>query len=342
MLFNTIFKKKIPIPSNDLPLTLISLKNWILIKVHGADVIQYLHNQFTCDIKNLDKNQYSFAAYCNNKGKMISNMYVFSNKNQEIAFILPMNIHKQQISIMKKYAAFSNIIINPDYNTTLLGIAGGNSKKYLNIFFDTLPNQTYTIVRYPDVILLYFNSPIERFLLVIQNKLLLTNLLNKAQLFSIQYSDHHQWIALDIESGYPYISNKTTEMFFPQSANMDILQGINFKKGCYLGQELIARIQYHKLNKQSLYQLSGNLDWNKITQLPTEGDIIELEIHNQCWKNIGTILQSCTMKNNQIWIQAILNKSIETHKELRIRILKTYDNINTYINLYTIKITRTI
>lgn len=344
MLLNTTCKKK---PYNtsdkDLPLTLVSLKNWILIRVSGSDSIKYLHNQFTCDIKNLNKNKYSFSAHCNNKGKMISNMYVLLDKDQEIIFIEPINIYKKQISIMEKYAKFSNVTIRPDHNTALIGVTGINAKQYLNMFFDILPNKTDTVVRYSDVILLYFHLPIERFLLIIHNKLLLTDLLNKSQPFSIQYDNYHQWVLLDIAAGYPYISDKTSEIFFPQSANLDILQGINFNKGCYLGQEMIAKIQYHKLNKQSLYQLSGNINWNKTHPCLKPGDYLELYINNnQSWKNIGTILQACPTNNNKIWIQAILNNKIEKYDKIHIRILKIYNNINLYININKIKINKYI
>lgn len=334
MSYKNIFNKKISLSSIELPLTLIYLKNWILIKVSGKDSTQYLHNQFTCDIKNLEKNQYSFAAYCNNKGKMISNMYVFHYKNQKIAFITPLNIHQKQILIMKKYTIFSNVVIQPAYNVKLIGVAGLNSRQYLNIFFNVLPNKTNTIVHYPNITLLYFNLPKERFLLIFNNELSLIQLLNKSQDFSIQYNDHHQWIALDIEAGYPYIDDKTSDCFFPQAANLDILKGISFNKGCYLGQELIARIQYRKLNKQSLYKLSGILELDKKhALLPSPGDNVELQINNQSWKNIGTILQSCQINNHNIWMQAILNKSIDKYRTPNLRILHIDNEKKLYISI---------
>lgn len=330
MSFNKIFKKKIPIPSANLPLTLISVTNWTLVKIKGPDTIQYLHNQLTCDIKNLNQNQYRFAAHCNNTGKMISNMYIFHYTNQEIAFIEPSNIYKKQISIMKKYAIFSNITINSDNNTTLIGIAGLNARQYLNTFFNLLPNKNHTLIRYPNIILLYFHLPTERFLLIIDDQSFLTDFLNKSQNLSIQYNDYNQWIALDIEAGYPCIADKTSEIFFPQSANLDTLQGISFNKGCYLGQEMIAKIQYRKLIKQTLYKLSGHLHDQQTNLLPTTGDNIELKITEQNWKHIGTILQSCQIKNHNILIQAILNNTINTHNTLHIRI----SNIHRKVNLY--------
>lgn len=336
MLLDKVFKKKVPVHSKNLPLTLISVTNWTVVKIKGPDTIQYLHNQFTCDMKNLNQNQYYFTAHCNNTGKMISNMYVFHYTDQEIAYIIPSNICTKQISIIKKYAIFSNIIIQANKNIKLIGIAGSDARKYLNTFFTILPDQTHTLIRYPNIILLYFHLPTERFLLITNDQTFLTNFLNKSQTFSIQYNDYNQWTALDIEAGYPYISDKTSNTFFPQSANLDKLQGISFNKGCYLGQEMIAKIQYRKLIKQSLYKLSGYLHDQPDNLLPIAGDKIELKINEHNWKYIGTILQTCQIKKNNIWIQAILNNTVNQYNTLRIRISNIYKKINFHITVNTI------
>lgn len=323
MLFNSIFNKNISTSALDLPpLTLISLEKWILVKVYGTDAMSCLHNQLTCNIKNLNTNQYSVSAHCNAKGKMITNMYVFHINKNEFAYLIPKNICKKQMLAIKKYTIFSDVTITADNNCIIIGITGSNSKKYLNIFFNTLPNRLNTIIRQKDVIIMYFETPIERFLLMIMNKSLFVALLNQSKLLSAQYANHYQWIALDIESGYPYIDLTTSEIFFPQSANLDILNGISFNKGCFLGQEMIARIQYHHLNKHSLFHLTYVCNPDQF-QLPGSGDTIELEIKNQFWKQVGVVLQSCQMQNNTIWTQAILNKNIPKINHLRLQNTKT-------------------
>ncbi|URJ30793.1 tRNA-modifying protein YgfZ [Candidatus Blochmannia vicinus (nom. nud.)] len=327
MLSNIFFSRQYPVSSEDLPLTFISLEEWILVKLYGRDVIQYLHNQFTCDIKNLDKDKYRFSAYCNQKGKMLSNMYVFHVKNQEMAFIERLSICKKQITEMKKYIVSSNVSITPDYNVILIGIAGINARQYLSMFFSVVPTKNYTVVHNKDVTLLYFDAPTERFLLIINNKSTLDYLLSKQKLYCIQFNDSRQWALLDIEAGYPIIELATSELFMPQSVNMDMLQGVSFNKGCYLGQESIARIQYRGSNKKELYRLIGVIDYYKNKQIfPTAGDRIELKLNNQHWKNIGIILQSCRIKENNVWLQAVLNRSVLNSSELRIINMKTHDS----------------
>lgn len=335
MLFNFFLEKKMPVVSSNLPLlTLIPLNKWILIKLTGLDSIQYLNNQLTCDVKNLKHHQYHFSAHCNVQGKMITNMYVLYLQDQKIAYIEPKNISVKQISTMKKYAIFSNVTITPDDQAIMIGITGLHAKQYLNTIFKELPNRINTVIHCQGATIIYFDSPVERFLLIVTNSLLLTTLLNKSKQFSAQYRNYDQWISLDIEAGYPYIDSATSELFFPQSVKMDILNGISFNKGCFLGQEMIARIQHLKLNKQSLYHLSSKLNQNqKISPLPKSGDSIALQINNDFWKKIGIVLQSCQTQENYIWIQAILNKSIIESNHACIKKIKINNNYNLDINL---------
>jgi folate-binding protein YgfZ len=65
-----------------------------------------------------------------------------------------------------------------------------------------------------------------------------------------------EWIMHNIEDGLPEITDKTTELFVPQMVNLDLLDGINFKKGCYTGQEIVARMHYLGKLKQRMFVCS--------------------------------------------------------------------------------------
>lgn len=334
MLSHTIESTPHSLAAVDLPLSYIFLTEWVLVRLQGTDVIQFAHNQFTCDIKKLNKNQYVFAAHCNPQGRMISNMYVFHIKNQgEIAFIQKKNICDKQIEAMKKYAVFSKINIIPDYNIQIIGIAGKNAKQYLNIFFSNIPNSAHSIVHTSNATLLYFNKPTERFLLITNDKLLLNHLLNQSK-FDIHINNNDQWTALDIEAGYPWIEFSTSEIFIPQAVNMDILQGISFNKGCYIGQELITRIQYRGGNKKTLFRLINNITPNIHIKnnLPKPGEHLKIEIKNKNEKYIGTVLQAAQIKKYNTWIQIVLNKTILQHLQKN-SIIKTIQTNNNYILL---------
>lgn len=329
MLFHVTDPQKYSESSINLPLTYISLTKWILVRLQGEDIIQYVHNQFTCDIKNLNKNQYTFSAHCNPKGKVISNMYVFYFNNQEIAFIQRRNICTKQIAIMKKYDVFSKIKIIPDYKTQLIGIVGKNARQYLNTIFPNLPNETHTIVHTLNATILYFNKPKERFLLVVTDTLILDNLLNQPK-FKIQIRDNYQWITLDIESGYPWIKSITSEKLIPQAINMDILQGVSFNKGCYVGQECITRIQYRGGNKKMLFQLIHTITepTKNNNRIPKSGEYLSLNIKDKNEKYMGLVLQTSQINKCIIWIQIVLDRSILKYyqKESNIKTIQINNN----------------
>ncbi|URJ25326.1 tRNA-modifying protein YgfZ [Candidatus Blochmannia ocreatus (nom. nud.)] len=326
---DAVFPHQGLIPSQELLSTLISLEKWVLVRLHGHDSIQYLNDQFTCDIKNLDIAKYSFSAYCNLNGKVFSSVYVFYITHKEIAFICRKSIYNKQISMMKKYAIFSDVTIVSNCKEILIGAAGLNIRKYLSDFFSILPNKMYSVVHNYGVTILYFNSPIERFLLVFYEISIFNNLINKLKL-CMQFNNSCQWELLDIESGYPIIDLVNSELFFPQAINMDILKGISFNKGCYLGQESIARLQYRGHNKKVLYWLTGEII-QVITSysLPSSGDLIEFKMNDRNWRNIGVILQVCQIKNSNIlWIQAVLDRPISECLELK---LVNINNSNSFI-----------
>ncbi|AKC59832.1 tRNA-modifying protein YgfZ [Blochmannia endosymbiont of Polyrhachis (Hedomyrma) turneri] len=301
---------KLPIPSKNLPCTLISLNDWKLIKVSGKDTVQYLQGQLTCDCNTINKNQYTFAAHCNPQGKIINNMYVFY-LNSEMAIIERSSLYNKQIEAMKKYAIFSNITITVDNTITLVGFAGNNAREKLQNLFPILPNIQKKLVHNTDITILYFHLPQERFLLLIPtHKKHILQQLNE----EITCNNEIQWTALDIEAGYPIINTQTSEKLIPQSVNLHILQGISFNKGCYIGQEIIARTQYKNTNKRALYWLIGKNN----NHLPTNGTNLEIKMYNNRWKPIGLILESCQIQTKETWIQAVLPHNISNDSQFRI------------------------
>ncbi|MFT8229722.1 MAG: tRNA-modifying protein YgfZ [Enterobacterales bacterium] len=315
------FLYKIPIPSKYLSPTLISMEDWILIKISGIDAKKYLQNQFTCDLFNLNKKKISFAAHCNQYGKTISTMIVFIYENC-IYYITRRNIIHKQLTEFKKYSIFYKINICEDKNSILVGLAGNNIQNILKKIFINIPTEQNSILKNSsDLTLIYIKLPKPRFLLIIKKK-------NFDNIFNIIHNyvllnNSMQWLSLDIESIYPLIDIKNSLKFIPQSLNMEYIDGINFHKGCYIGQEIISKIKYKNSNKFFLYWISY-----KSNILPKIGSNIEIKLKNN-WKNTGTILAACKMINNFIWIQIVLNKKLLIDNQ-NIRILEQneYKSLN--------------
>ena len=298
-----------PAASARLPLTLISLDEWALVSVQGADSVSYLQGQITLDVSSLDASHHLPAAHCDAKGKMWSNLRLF-HRGEGYAYLVRRSLRDNQIAELKKYAVFSKVTIAADDDAVLLGVAGFQARAALTNLFDVLPDSETPVVQQGETTLLWFDQPAERFLLVTsleQARALQQKLADDAGL-----NDSTQWLALNIEAGLPVIDSATSAQFIPQAANLQALNAISFKKGCYTGQEMVARAKYRGANKRALWWLAGNA-----SHLPAANDSLELQMGER-WRRTGTVLAAVQLDDGAVWVQAVLNNDLEPGSVLRV------------------------
>ncbi|WP_343154109.1 tRNA-modifying protein YgfZ [Buchnera aphidicola] len=307
MLFH--FPKNVVYSSDKLPLTLISLEEWSIIYINGLDSKKFLQNQLTIDMNYLKQNEYQISAHCNLNGKVYSTMLLFHYK-KGYACIIKKSLSNLQIKEFKKYSIFSKVKIYQLDNVFLLGLSGNGSKLFLSKQFVKIPNYKDPVVFDKDTSILWFKNPCERFLLVLSltDFLLFKQKINK----NILLNNSKQWILLDIEAGYPIIEKNMSQKFLPQSINLDKFKAISMNKGCYYGQEIIAQVFYKDLNRHALYLL-----FSKGTIHPKVGSIIETKVLDK-WFRIGFLLAIVHVHYNEIWVQAVLNKSVNIRNNFRI------------------------
>lgn len=310
MTYKSPLPSQLACPSSDLSLTLISLEDWALVTLSGEDNRKYLQGQLSNDVFALQPDQHQLAAHCDAKGKMWSAIRLFQY-GDALAYLQRSSLCDNQLTELKKYAVFSKVTIERKNDAVLLGVAGSNARTMLSSLYATLPDATTPVVQHGDTCILHFSLPTERFLFVTNQdeaNSLYGYLLGKAAL-----NDSRQWLALDIEAGIPVIDSATSDEFIPQATNIQALDGISFTKGCYSGQEMIARAKYRGANKRAMYWLSG-----KALSLPNTGDDLELQL-GENWRRTGTVLASVKLTDNTIWVQAVLNNDLESDAVLRVK-----------------------
>ncbi|WJY14406.1 tRNA-modifying protein YgfZ [Pectobacteriaceae bacterium CE90] len=296
--------------SSQLPATLMSLEDWRLVTLSGPDTVKYLQGQVTTDVVALTAEQHVLCAHCDAKGKMWSDLRLFHYADG-MAYIERRTVLETQLNELKKYAVFSKTTLTAEDNVVLLAAAGQHIRELIAPEFDTLPDAKNTVVQLPGATLLHFTLPTERFLLVLSIERAISLLETLGD--SIRRNNSHQWLALEIEAGQPIIDSANSAQFIPQATNLQALQGISFSKGCYAGQEMVARAKYRGANKRALYWLSG-----KAAIVPVAGDSLELQI-GENWRRTGTVLAACRLQDRTLWVQAILNNDLEVDSVLRVR-----------------------
>ncbi len=306
----TPFPPRQPSASARLPLTLMTLDDWALASITGADSEKYLQGQVTTDVALLTEHQHLLVAHCDAKGKMWSNLRLF-RRGEGFTWIERRSVRDEQLTQLKKYAVFSKVNIAADDEHVLLGVAGFQARAALANLFAALPDSENQVVQDGATSILWFEHPAERFLLVTDTAtatLITEKLHGEAQLNNSQ-----QWLALNIEAGIPVIDAANSAQFLPQATNLQALGGISFKKGCYTGQEMVARAKFRGANKRALWYLAG-----KASRVPDAGEDLELKLGDN-WRRTGTVLAAVQLEDGRVLVQVVMNNDMEPDSVFRVR-----------------------
>jgi tRNA-modifying protein YgfZ len=306
----TPFPPRQPSSSARLPLTLMTLDDWALATISGKDSETYLQGQVTADVAQLTEQQHLLVAHCDAKGKMWSNLRLF-REPEGFAWIERRNLRENQLAELKKYAVFSKVSIAPDDSRVLLGVAGFQARAALDNLFATLPDSENQAVREGDSTLLWLEHPAERFLLVVSEAT--AQRVADALKGEATLNNSQQWLALDIEAGLPVIDTANSAQFIPQATNIQALGGISFKKGCYTGQEMVARAKFRGANKRALWSLAGSA-----SRVPEAGEDLELQM-GENWRRTGTVLAAVQLDDGRVLVQVVMNNDMEPDSVFRVR-----------------------
>ena len=305
----TSFPPRQPFASTRLPLTLMTLDDWALATITGVDSEKYIQGQVTADVSQMTEHQHLLAAHCDAKGKMWSNLRLF-RQGDGFAWLERRSLRDAQLTELKKYAVFSKVAIAPDDERVLLGVAGFQARAALANLFSELPNSDKQVITEGASTVLWFEHPAERFLLIVDAttaETLVEKLRGEAELNNSQ-----QWLALDIEAGIPVIDTANSAQFIPQATNLQALGGISFSKGCYMGQETVARAKYRGANNRGLFILQGRAD-----QTVQPGESLERQLGEQ-WKRSGQVLD-VWQHEGLILVTAVLPLDTELEAHFRIK-----------------------
>jgi len=293
---------------NQLPdLFAISLNSVSAISLSGEEQAKYLQGQVTCDVNNLAQEKLLTGAHCNAKGKVFS-AFRLIERNKEYLLIQPSSSIAQSLSELQKFGVFAKVEISQASDLNFLAIAGNNASAKMAELFEQVPDTLTPVVESDSTTLIYIAGKINRYLIIADDE----RLANISATFDFPVFHDKVWQLLEITEGFPMLSEQNIAEYVPQMLNLQAINGISFTKGCYLGQETVARMQYLGKNKRALYSLIGK------TSNVTAGDIIEKKIGDN-WRKAGDVLSAYQASNEQTNIQAILANDVEPSTELRIK-----------------------
>lgn len=218
-----------------------------LIAAQGPDAGTFLQGQLTCDVRQTMSNRSLPGAHCTPKGRVFASFRLF--RCGEVYYLeLPRMMVEPILSRLRKYVLRAKTMLE-DASDALarMGVAGPNAAAQVGTVLGAIPETANDAVvsdaRYSsEITVIRLPGPIPRFELHGATRELRAVWNNLAS--NVAPVGAEPWRLLDILAGTPAVYPETVEAFVPQMLNLQLLDGISFQKGCYTGQEIVARTHY--------------------------------------------------------------------------------------------------
>jgi folate-binding protein YgfZ len=243
--------------------TLHRLDRTGLLVFSGADAQSFLQGQLSCDVDALTPDNSTYGSYCTPKGRMLATFLLW-RAGPDFVMQLPAALRE---SIQKRISMFilrSRVTVTDASSTfARFGIAGPAGPTAMTEVFGAVPAAAHEVKQIEGATLT--RLPTDRFEVVVASEK--ASRTWDALKIRTEESDETTWEWLDIRAGIPWITPETQDAFVPQMVNLDLIGGVSFSKGCYPGQEIVARAHYRGQVKQRMHLVHIE------TQIaPTAGD----------------------------------------------------------------------
>ncbi|MGP6458319.1 CAF17-like 4Fe-4S cluster assembly/insertion protein YgfZ [Pseudomonas parakoreensis] len=220
-----------------------------VLAVRGADAGKFLQGQLTCNINYLSDSQASLGARCTQKGRMQSSFRILL-EGDGVLLAMASALLEPQLADLKKYAVFSKSKLTDESAAWVrFGLEHGDAA-LASLGLD-LPRETDAVVRNAGLIAIRVSADRAELWAPADQ----ANAIKAKLVAALPEGELNQWLLGQIRAGIGQVMPTTRELFIPQMLNLQAVGGVSFKKGCYTGQEIVARMQYLGKLKRRLYRV---------------------------------------------------------------------------------------
>ncbi len=248
-----------PLAAATLQQTVIAdISDFGLIQVIGQDAEKFLQGQFTNDVRQVKPQRSQFSAWCTPQGRVIVNFHLFK-RDTAYYLLLPANsvapvLKRLQMFVLRSAVKLSDVT----ENLAKFGIAGEQATPLLtDALQQQLPENIDDCVTHADITVIRMRG--ESRYIVLGEVAAIKSLWQKLASSAVGV-EKEVWQLFSVLAGVPYIDTRLSEVFIPQMLNLQALAAVSFKKGCYTGQEIVARMQYLASLKRRLYRATLRTD----------------------------------------------------------------------------------
>ncbi|MBK1673794.1 glycine cleavage system protein T [Ectothiorhodospira shaposhnikovii] len=239
-----------------------------LISAHGEEAAAFLQGQFTCDVGEVNSGHSRPGAWCTAKGRMVCTFRLF-NRGDSFYLRLPREQVEAVLKRLSMYVLRAKVTLEDASGAfTPMGLSGPHAESLLgDALGGDIPTEVNTCTRHGGITIIRIPGHHPRFELYGD----LESMQKLWQALNVHCAPvgAAQWALMDILAGIPNLYPATAEAFVPQMTNLHLLNGVSFRKGCYPGQEVVARMQYLGKLKRRMYLIHLPVE-----TLPQPGDTL--------------------------------------------------------------------
>ncbi len=231
------------------PAAALPLDGLGLIRATGPQARAFLQSQLSNDAQLLSPTQGQLSGYCSPKGRLLAVFTVLALSAEDYVLALPAALLAPTLKRLSMFVLRSKLVLS-DASGELpaLGLIGREAGAALARLGITLPTGDYAVAAFAGGWALSRPGPLPRYeLRATPEKLAALRVA-----LALPLARAEDWALAEILAGIPQVLAETTDQFVPQTINLDTAGGVSFTKGCYPGQEIVARVHYLGRIKQRL------------------------------------------------------------------------------------------
>ncbi len=289
-------ERRIP-PQGDI---ICDLSHTGMIRVQGDDATDFLQNQLTNDINEVSESRAQLSAWCNPKGRVIATFLVHKRAGSYY-LALSADLVEYVLKRLQMYVLRSRVALE-DVSESLVhfGFLGSHILEDWDACCDgELPTVDYDAVVVDGISIIKVPAMVPRYEVVGEFETA-SRLWQKLNVRAAPVNGD-AWVYLNIASGIPVVNATSKEDWIPQMLNLQAIGGVSFKKGCFPGQEVVARVKYLGKNKRRTFRLQIDSD-----SMPEAGDLVLAEDESGATQEAGKILNVVLNPDGKLEALAVL------------------------------------
>lgn len=244
---------------------LADLSHLGMIAVHGEEAATFLQGQLTSDVREVGERRSQLSAYCSPKGRMLASFRIFM-RGDSYYLVLPRDLLEPTLKRLRMFVLRAKASLEDASDALVrIGFSGPKAESELKDYLGQVPEQVDQVLQAKELTVIRVPGPHPRF--EIHGEMEPMQKLWTALDVRGAPVGRAPWELLDIRAALPVIREQTSDAFVPQMTNLQVLGGVNFKKGCYTGQEVVARMQYLGKLKRRMYRARA-----EVAECPPPGE----------------------------------------------------------------------